>query len=679
MCWGATVFPQAIGVASGWNPDLTQRMAAAIRAQMRAIGAHQGLAPLLDVCRDPRWGRMEETFGEDPYLVSSLGCAYVRGIQGGDSPDGCVATGKHFVGYGNAEGGMNWAPAKLPPRELHEVFLAPFEAAVRQAKLGSIMNSYGELDGIPCCASRRLFLDILRDEWGFDGIVVSDYWAIPMLGEYHHVTGSKRESAARALTAGIDVDLPTTTCYGRELEAALGAGEIGLEEIERAARAVLVTKFRLGLFESAQTDAARVGEAFDAQIADDLALRVARESIVLLKNDGVLPIAPKIRSIALIGPTADDWRNMIGDYSYPSHVESLAEMKEDNVFGMPVPEDLGDASSSLAIPTILEALRKECGDKVRITCVRGCEIAGEGGDGIPDAVRAASGADMAILVLGDRAGLTKGCTSGESRDVAGLRLPGQQERLLREVQAVGKPVVVILLSGRPYVFGAMLDHIDALVCAWFPGQAGGRAIAEVLSGGINPSGKLPVSWPRSAGQLPLYHYHTPSGGRSHWTGDYVDQEATPLYPFGHGLGYSPFEYSDCSIRPDAGAADRPCVIGFTLRNAGERAGTEVAQLYIGYRPEGSLITRPLRQLKGFVRVALEPGEGARVELTLHPESLAFHDEDMALRLYSGDLRVMIGSSSRDIRLEAMFRLALENRVEISASDRKIFCESSIRK
>ena len=478
--------------------------------------------------------------------------------------------------------------------------------------------------------------------------------------------------AAYALRAGIDVDLPSTSCYGTDLEAALKAGEIGQAEIDQAVTHVLVTKFRLGLFDAPDIDRAAASAAFDAPPHRELARQAARESVVILKNNGVLPLSNQVHSIALIGPTTDEWRNMIGDYAYPSHVEAMAEMKEDHVFDMPIPADLGDVSASLSVPTVRAALQAECKDRIHITCVQGCDTASDRADGIPEAVDAARGAEVSIIVLGDKAGLTKECTSGESRDMADLRLPGRQEQLLEAILGTGKPVVVVLVSGRPYALASFHDRIDALLCAWLPGQAGGEAVAEVLVGTTNPCGKLPISFPRSVGQVPVYNYHTPSGGRSHWTGNYVDQPAAPLYPFGHGLSYTSFEYSDCAVEPVETAGDRPVAISFSVCNTGSRAGTEVAQLYVGYRPLGSVIARPVRQLKGFARVALGPGQKASVRLTLHPEALAFFDEDMKLRLYPGEVAVMIGSSSEDVRCRDAFHIIGSGPREIPASGRKIF-------
>ena len=673
MSWGATVFPQAIGVAATWDPELTRRMAAVIRKQMRALGAHQGLAPLLDVCRDPRWGRTEETFGEDPYVVASHGCAYIRGIQGGDRPDGVLATGKHFVGYGGAEGGMNWAPAKIPPRELREVFLAPFEAAVRHARLGSVMNSYGEIDGVPCAASRELLRTILREEWGFDGIVVSDYWAVPMLADYHRVAASREEAAALGLVAGIDVDLPSTSCYGEELERAIANRRLDAGEVGRAALAVLTAKFRLGIFEHPYVDEGSVVAAFGQPADRELARAVAAESIVLLKNDGVLPLGRDVRSVALIGPNADSWRNLIGDYAYPCHIETLVAMTEENVFGMPAPENPGDIAASVSVPTIKAALEGALPGGTRLRYAKGCDVLGEGREGFAQAVEAAKASDVAIVVLGDRAGLTKDCTSGESRDVSSLELPGAQAELLEAVLGSGRPVVLVLVSGRPYAIEPFVDRLAAILCAWLPGEAGAAAVADVLTGATSPSGKLPISVPRSAGQVPVYHYTTPSGGRSHWTGSYVDSPASPRYPFGHGLSYTTFEYGGLAVTE--GPEER-ATVSCTVRNGGSRKGAEVVQLDLGYQPEGTVVTRPVKQLRGFARLELEAGQRSTTRFAVDLRALAFHDLDMTLRLYPGNVKVMVGSSSADIRLQGDLRIRTEP-VAVDAAKREYFAKVSV--
>jgi beta-glucosidase len=629
-----------------------------IRDQMRAIGAHQGLAPVLDVCRDPRWGRTEETLGEDPYLVATLGAAYVRGLQEEDDRTVAIATGKHFVGYGNSEGGMNWSPCHIPERELHEMFLYPFEAAVKKAGLGSIMNSYCEIDGLPCCASKKLFRDILKDAWKFDGIVVSDYFAINMLYEYHKTAKTKQEAANQALVAGIDVELPSTDCYGEPLRQALKTGVLSLEELDAVVERVLQMKFSLGLFESPYVESERAASVFETKEQRQLSYTLAAESLVLLKNDALLPLSPDISSLAVIGPNADSWRNLIGDYAYPCHIETLEEMREkENPFGMPIPDDIGEISDALNVVTVLDAVKQAVSPQTRILFAPGCDVIGDAEDGFAEAVEAAKKAEVAVVVVGDKAGLTAGCTTGESRDMADLKLPGKQEELVRAVVGTGTPTVVVLMSGRPYELTWEAEHVQAMLAAWLPGEEGGSAVADALFGKVNPGGKLPISFPRSVGQIPVFYGHRPSGGRSHWSGDYVNVSASPLYAFGHGLSYTTFTYDKLTIDSSIIPQDGTVTIACDVRNTGGLTGDEVVQLYLHYIPESSIMTRPIQELKGFVRMHLDAGEQRHVAFTLHAHQLAFYDEEMRYTINPGTVEVMVGSSSKDIRLSDSFAIS----------------------
>ncbi|MES1246789.1 MAG: glycoside hydrolase family 3 protein, partial [Actinomycetota bacterium] len=439
MARESTIFPQAIGLASTWEPELAEELAASVRRRMRAIGAHQGLSPVLDVSRDPRWGRTEETFGEDAHLVSRMGIAFVRGLQGDDLREGVIATAKHFVGYGASEAGMNWAPARLGQRELREVYLHPFEAAVREAGLLSVMNAYNEIDGVPCTADRELLTTTLRDDWGFDGCVVSDYFAIRQLADYHHLVPDGAAAAAAALDAGLDVELPGTDCYGTPLLDALRTGLVSQSAFDAAVRRVLCSKFRLGLFDRPYAD----GTVSDTEDRA-LARRIATKSIVLLRNDGLLPLK-KEQTVALIGPNADEARNLLGDYTYTAHIESLAEMRESgrNVFAMPRGDDVD--VPTITYPTILD----ELSERLDVRYARGCDVNTDDRSGFDEAVEPAAASDVAVLVLGDKAGLTDDCTTGESRDRASLDLPGVQEELAAAVLATGTPTLLVLVAGRP--------------------------------------------------------------------------------------------------------------------------------------------------------------------------------------------------------------------------------------
>ena len=644
MSRGSTIFPQALGLAATWEPDLAAALAATVRDQMRAMGAHQGLSPVLDVCRDPRWGRTEETFGEDPHLVARMGVAFVRGLQGDDLTSGVVATAKHFVGYGDSEGGLNWAPAHIGARELREVHLHPFEAAVRTAGVRSVMPAYNEIDGVPVAADRDLLTGVLRDEWGFDGCVVSDYFSIRQLADYHHVAVDAEEAAAVALEAGLDVELPGTDCFGDPLVRAVRRGRVGQATVDTAVARVLKHKFELGLFERPYVDADRAAAAVDTPAHRRLARTIARRSLVLLRNDGTLPLAGG--RIAVIGPTADSARHLFGDYTYPAHVESLAEVLRSgqNVFSMPLDPSHRPAAADTHATTVVAALRARFGPGVRHA--RGCGVTGEARQGFAEAVELAAGSDVAVLVMGDKAGLTDDCTSGESRDVASLDLPGVQEDLVRAVVATGTPVVLVLVAGRPLGSAWLHEHCAAVLMAWLPGQEGAGAVAEVLAGDADPGGRLPISYPRSAGQIPVFYGHKVSGGRSHWKGDYVDSPAGPLHPFGHGLSYTTFALADAAVARTEVSWHDTITTTVTVANTGDRAGDEVVQLYV--RDPVASVTRPVLELKSFVRVGLATGESRTVTFETPVGQLGFYDRGLRYTVEHGRIDVLVGTSAADL-------------------------------
>jgi beta-glucosidase len=655
MARDATCFPQAIGQASTWDPPLIEAMGQVIATQMRAVGAHHALAPVLDLTRDPRWGRVEETYGEDPYLVARMGIAYIRGVQGTDLADGVVATAKHFLGYGMSEGGLNWAPVRLMPRELLEVFAAPFEAAIAEAGVASAMNAYHELDGVPCGASPELMVDLLRDRLGFDGTVVSDYFAIAMLHAYHRVAADKTEAAAMGLRAGIDVELPAHDCYGDPLRLGLERGDIDPSWIDTAVRRILEQKFRLGLFERPLVDAARAPAVFDTAEQRALARRMAQRSLVLLKNEGpLLPLREDLASIALIGPGAADVRLLQGDYHYPAHVEVMFEAQGN----LPAPTPMlaadvaGLADHYPPMVSLLAGLEARVGPGTRIHHARGCDVAGTSTAGFDEAVAAARRADVAVVVVGDRSGLTDDATCGEARDRADIGLPGVQEALVEAVAATGTPIVLVLLSGRPLGLAPIADRVSAILEAWLPGAEAGHAVAAVLFGDENPGGKLPISFPRSAAQIPVYYAHKASGGRSHWKGDYVDMPTSPLYAFGHGLSYTEFAYGDLRIEPAEVPPDGHVTVSLELRNTGARAGDEVVQLYL--RDPVASVTRPVKELKGFVRLTLQPGEARRVTFDLPVALTGFYDRHMDFVVEPGVVEIMIGAASDDVRLAGSF-------------------------
>ncbi len=678
---GATQFPQAIGLASTWNPDLVEEAGRVIRDQMLAVGARQTLAPVLDIVRDARWGRVEETYGEDPYLAGRMGVGYVRGIQGDDLTAGVMATGKHFLGYGAGEGGMNWAPAHLGVREILEVYARPFEAAIREAGLASMMNSYGEIDGAPSGGSRWLLTDLLRGELGFDGAVVADYHTVLCLMAYHRVAATKAAAAARALNAGLDVELPEIDCF-QHLDEALQEGLVTEETIDHAVARVLRDKFRLGLFEDPYVDEDDAVTVFDTPKQRELARELARQSIVLLKNDGHLLPLQAVGTIAVIGPASNSTRLLQGDYHYPTHLEAA--------FGLirePGDELLAvdESARNALLPTsgsrtgnvdladhfvrhvsILAGMRDAAPSETRLLHARGCGTSGDDTSGFAAAVYAARQGDVAIVCVGTRSSLVGDASSGEMTDRTDLGLPGAQQALVDAVINTSTPTVVVLVNGGVLAIPSIAERAGAIIEAWLPGEEGGAAVADVLFGAADPGGRLPVSMPRSAGQMPLFHNHKPSGGRSNVRGNYVDSLATPLYSFGYGLSYTTFEYHDLTLSARELAPTETVDVGIRITNTGSRQGDEVVQLYV--HDTVASMTRPIRQLAGFARVRLRPGETRTATFHVDLTQVAFYDEAMQLKIEAGEIRVLVGAASYDIRERGSF-IIKEDRI-ISRADVK---------
>jgi beta-glucosidase len=651
----ADQFPHGIALASTWDPELAREVGEVIRAQMTAVGARHTLAPVLDVARDPRWGRVEETYGEDPYLASRIGVGYVRGVQGDDLRGGVAATGKHFLGYGLSEGGHNHKPAHIGPRELREVYARPFLAAIREAGLRTVMNAYNEVDGLPCGGSAEILDDLLRGEIGFDGLVAADYFTTALLIASHRVAADKREAAKMALEAGLDVELPALDCYA-ELASLVADGSLAVATIDRSVARVLRLKLELGLFEEPFVDPDAAPRVYQTGATRELARRAARQSIVLLRNEGaLLPLARDLHRIAVLGPAADDVRLLEGDYHYPAHLEIIYRRGAGAGGILPRADEVAFRPGPYFPPTVtpLAGIRAAAASSTEVVHARGCGVASEDDTGVPEAVALARGADVAVVCVGGRSGLVAGCTSGEFRDAASLDLTGLQERLALAVAATGTPTVVVLLNGRVLSIPRLAERVPAIVEAWLPGEEAGHAIADVLFGIANPSGRLPVSMPRHVGQVPIYHSRKWASGKVMlFDADYVDLASTPLFPFGHGLSYTRFAYEALAISPASAPAGAPIEIGFTVRNAGDRPGAEVAQLYV--QDVVASVTRPLRQLAGFARVELAPGEARRVHLTLDASQLAFYDRAMRFAVEPGEFRVRIGASSDDVRLDGSF-------------------------
>lgn len=626
--WKAATFPTPLAWGAAFDPELTEQLGAAIGRSMAELGIHQGLAPVLDVIMDPRWGRVDECIAEDPYVVGTIGTAYVKGLQSA----GVHATLKHFAGYSASQAGRNHAPVHMGRRRLQDIMLPPFEMAVRDGGVRSVMNSYAEIDGVPVASNPELLTGLLRDEWGFDGTVVADYFSVAFLHALHGVAGDLGEAALLALRAGIDVELPTGDAFVEPLRALLDSNAQGRADVDRAVLRVLSQKEELGLLdEDFSSPPTQVD--LDGPELRDLARRTAEESVVLLGNDSVLPLAAP-RTIALIGPNADAAEALMGCYSFANHV--LAHHP-----GTPL---------GFEIPTIAEALRAEFRD-ADIAIERGCDVEGDDERGIAAAARVAGDAEVAIVVVGDRAGLFGRGTVGEGNDVDDLELPGVQRRLVEAVVATGTPTVVVVVSGRPYAIGWMLDGptaAAAVLQAFFPGEEGGPAIARIVSGAAAPSGRLPVSLPRSAGAQPYTYLHPVLGGPTEIT----SAGNTPARPFGFGLTYTSFAREDLTAS-DA-ATDGTITAQVRLSNVGDRTGTDVVQLYA--RDIVGSVTRPVAQLLAYQRVTLEPGESATVAFSVPTSRLAFTGRDGHRIVEPGAVDLWVGGSCAERDTETRIEL-----------------------
>ncbi|MFE7843778.1 beta-glucosidase [Microbacterium sp. NPDC057407] len=632
--WGATAYPVPLSWGATFDPDIVREMGGRIGSDMRSVGVHQGLAPVLDVVRDARWGRVEETIGEDPYLVGTVATAYIQGVERA----GVIATLKHFVGYSASKAGRNLAPVSVGPRELADVLLPPFEMALRESGVRSVMNSYTDLDGVPTAADRALLTGLLRDTWGFEGTVVADYFSIAFLRELHGTSETWTDAARDALTAGIDVELPTVKTFGADLVRAVDDGTVDPGLIDRALRRVLRQKAELGMLDpdwspvpealrgraEASVDEVRGTVDLDPAGNRAIARRIAEQAVVLVKNDGVLPVA-NVARIAVIGPTADDPYAVLGCYSFPAHV------------GVRHPE----LPIGIALPTLRDSLAEEF-PGAEIDWVRGTSIDGGETEGFEAARAAASGADLVVLALGDRAGLFGRGTSGEGCDVADLTLPGAQQQLMDEVLGTGTPTVVTLLSGRPYALGSAPDDAAAIVQTFFAGEEGTRAIAGVLSGRVNPSGRLPVSIPRDPGAQPSTYLAATLARRN----DVSNIDPGPAFAFGHGLGYSLAVWSDASADADEIPSDGAVTVSIHVGNAGDRAGVEVVQLYL-HDPVASTV-RPVQRLIAYARVPLAAGERVRVSFRVPADLFSFTGVDGRRVVETGDVVLGFGRSSADI-------------------------------
>jgi len=634
MAKDSTVFPQAIALGSTWQPDLIRDVFTAIAAETRARGGNFVLSPVLDLGRDPRWGRTEETYGEDPCLVSKIGVAAIRGLQGEArpmdagpiDPQHVIATAKHFGAHGQPEAGINAAPTNYAERDLRDYFLAPFEAAVKEAHVQSVMAAYNEINGIPMHVNTWLLRDVLRSEWGFDGFITSDGHAVTQLHTLHQVAADTAEAGRKALLTGIDFELDS--CFGTLIQQ-VREGVIAEAAIDLAVVRVLRAKFLLGLFEQPYIDEERAEQITNCAEHQALALRAAHQSIVLLKNDGVLPLdRNQLRSIAVIGPNAADFHP--GGYST-------------------------ECAHGLSV---LEGLRRKVGDQIEVRYAEGCRIT-EGVQGwqqwwnnaviasdprdddarIAQAVEVARSSQVAIVVVGENEGT---CREGWSKNHLGdrdnLDLPGRQDDLVKAIVATGTPTIVLLIGGRPLSINWIAEHVPAILEGWYLGQATGPAVADVLFGDVNPGGKLPITFPRSAGQIPAYYYQKPSARRG-----YLFADKSPLFVFGHGLSYTTFAYDDLRVTPAQIKSTETATVSARITNTGLRAGDEVVQLYV--HDQLASVTRPVKQLIDFRRITLEPGETRIVEFIVKPDQLALLNEHMQRVVEPGLFDLMVGTNS----------------------------------
>ncbi|MDG6079260.1 beta-glucosidase [Erythrobacter litoralis] len=632
----ATSFPQSIGLASTWDPDLVRDVNDYIASEVRARGVHQVLSPVVDVARDPRWGRIEETFGEDPYLVSEMGVAAVEGLQGVGTgrklrPGQVMATLKHMTGHGQPESGTNVGPAQISERTLREDFFPPFKEVIDRTGIDAVMASYNEIDGIPSHSNRWLLGDILRTEWGYQGAVVSDYFAIEEMASRHHIAEDPAGAAVFALDAGVDIDFPDGVAY-RNLEQLLAQGKVSPEQIDTAVERILTMKFNAGLFEQPFVTDAAPAMASNGPEGVALARKAAEKSLILLKNDGVLPLAMPDGSakptIAVIGPNADVAR-LGGYYGIPRDTVTPLEG---------IRALVGDSANIVHSPGVKITLDDDWWeDEVELANPE------ENRRMIAAAVEAARDADTIVLFIGDTEQTSReGWADEHLGDRTSLDLVGEQNELFAAMKALGKPIVTVLINGRPPSYPAVAEQSDAILETWYAGEQQGTAIADALFGRVNPGGKLPVTVARNVGQLPNFYNYKPSARRG-----YLFDEVTPLYPFGYGLSYSSFTMGAPTLSSATIAAGQGVTVRVSVTNTGAMAGDEVVQVYL--RDEISSVTRPVKELAGFKRVTLEPGETRQVDVAIRPDAFAFWDRDMKRVVEPGSFQIMVGPNSQDLQ------------------------------
>jgi len=621
-----STFPVPIGEASSWNPSLVEKSARMQAIEASSAGIHWTFNPMVDIARDPRWGRVMEGSGEDPYLGSLMAVARVKGYQGNDltANNTILACVKHYAAYGGAEGGRDYNTVDLSERNLREFYLPPYKAAV-EAGAGSLMASFNEIGGIPSSASKFLMTDILRGEWKSDAFVVSDWNSIGELIP-HGIAKDRKHSAELGIKATVDMDMETSA-YFYHLADLVKEGKVDIKLVDDAVRRVLIAKFKLGLFENPYKycDVEREKKTIKSKEIVDATREVAQETLVLLKNEkNILPLSKSLKSIALIGPLVKSKDNPLGGWAA-----------------------LGDSND---VVSVFEGMTRKLGENVKINYAEGCTILGKNKSGFSSAVKAAKASEVVVVFVGEHRGM-----SGEANSRATLDLPGVQEDLVKELKKTGKPVVVVLMNGRPLTIQWLQENVNAIVEAWYPGISAGYVIADALFGDVNPSGKLPITFPRYVGQVPIYYNHKNTGRphdpTNHYTSYYMDLENSPLYPFGYGLSYTTFEYSAPSLSKSSIKKDESFTVTVDVKNTGKIEGKEVVQLYI--RDLVGSVTRPVKELKDFNKISLKPGETKKITFTVTPEKLKFYDINMNHVVEPGDFKLFVGTNSVDVK-EASF-------------------------
>ena len=685
---GGTLFPAQINVGSTWEPELAEKMSKIIGQESRAVGISSAMSPVVDVSRDPRWGRVYETYGEDHYLNSQMGIHYVRGMQG----EGVSCIGKHFLGYAETQAGLNTATTRLSDRELYEVFATPFEAAMKEADLDAVMANYAEIDGLPIVDNPHIAKDLLRDQMGFKGVLTSDGAAIMRTFGTYKIANSYEEAGLIAKKAGTDTEIPVGGSF-KQLPKYVRSGELDEACIDESVRRVLRVKFKCGLFENPYCDVEKVKDVLRNEEKEALSRKMAADSLILLKNDGTLPLK-KGTKLAVIGPHADSLRYPVSGYTYPAYIEMIdASRKQQGTTFAGIADEQAknkdkkkDASGGFSMMfafmtdkemnklgnmnSVLrelkaESLKEVLSQRFDVTYAQGCDIIGPSTDGFAEAVEAAKEADVVVMALGGNCGWIN-VTGGEGKDRSSLDLPGVQEQLLETVAAVGKPVVVVLYGPGLFSVNWANEHVSSILQAWMPGPFAGQAVSDALDGTINPGGKLTVTVPKSAGQIPIFYNHKFGSGYNSWdttgvavfSGGYTNENGHPLYHFGYGLSYTSFKVDELKVAETKVPTDGEITVSCRVTNTGDREGSEVVQLYTTFH--GAHVVRPNRQLCGFKRVELAKGESKKVTFHLSTRQLGYYNENMVFGVEKGTLDVCVGTSSANIEKAGEVKLVGES-------------------